>query len=143
MYIFVISRSKSIRNNAFFLNLRHLVSSNAAITGSWWLGQIKIITKPRKTFDILNSKSQGKWLEIVAVSVKIMVFAVFWRSFLTEITVKSTKHAHIRDQRVKIYKNPCFVFNFTSLVTWVFNGFSNRHFDRKFMTQKAEMQSET
>ena len=32
-----------------------------------------------------------------------------------EITVKTTNHAHIRDQQVKIYKNPCFDFDFTSL----------------------------
>ena len=42
--------------------------------------------------------------------------------------VKKTNHAHIRDQRVKIFKNPCFVFDFTSLdfLTFFFNG----HFDR-------------
>ena len=34
---------------------------------------------------------------------------------LTKITVKTTNHAHIRDQRVKIFMNPCFVFDFTSL----------------------------
>ena len=28
---------------------------------------------------------------------------------------KITNHANIRDQQVKIYKNPCFVFDFTSL----------------------------
>ena len=27
--------------------------------------------------------------------------------------VKITNHAHIRDQRVKIYENQCFVENFT------------------------------
>ena len=31
-----------------------------------------------------------------------------------EITVKTTNHGHIRDQQVKVYKNSCFVFNFTS-----------------------------
>ena len=31
------------------------------------------------------------------------------------MTVKSTNNAHIRDQQVKIYKNPWFVFDFTSL----------------------------
>ena len=35
------------------------------------------------------------------------------RYFLTELTAKTTNHGHIRDQRVKIYKNPRFVFDFT------------------------------
>ena len=91
------------------------VFSTAVFTGSWWLRQIKVIKKPRKTFDFLNSKSQGKWTKIVASSVQFMVSDKFWPLFLTEITVKSTNHAHIRDQQVKIYKNPCFVFDFTSL----------------------------
>ena len=33
----------------------------------------------------------------------------------TEITVKIKNHGHIRDQQVKIYKNPWFNFDFTSL----------------------------
>ena len=49
------------------------------------------------------------------MSVQIMVNAKFWPLFLTEITVKSTNHEDIRDQQAKIYKNPCFVFDFTSL----------------------------
>ena len=39
----------------------------------------------------------------------------FDQFFLTKMTVKTTNHGHIRDQQVKIYKNPCFVFDFTSL----------------------------
>ena len=39
----------------------------------------------------------------------------FWPLFLTEITVKIKNHGHIRDQQVKIYKNPWFNFDFTSL----------------------------
>ena len=69
-----------------------------------------------KTYKLFfNSEFQASWLKIVASSVQFMVYDKFWPLFLTEITVKSTNHAHIRDQQVKIYKNPCFVFDFTSL----------------------------
>ena len=36
----------------------------------------------------------------------------FWPLFLTEITVKIKNQGYIRDQQVKIYKNPWFVFDF-------------------------------
>ena len=36
------------------------------------------------------------------------------RYFVTDISVKITNHAHIRDEQVKIYMNLCFVSKFTS-----------------------------
>ena len=39
----------------------------------------------------------------------------FGRLFLTEITINIKNHGYIRDWQVKIYKNPWFVFDFTSL----------------------------
>ena len=49
--------------------------------------------------------------------------------FLTEITVKIKNRGYICDQEVKIYKNPCFVFNFTSLE---FERFFQRPFRPEF-----------
>ena len=87
----------------------------AVCTGSWWLRQLKLNKKYWKPTDFSKSQLQEHLMKIVTVSVQFMVFAKFWPLFLTEITVKSTNHAHIRDQQVEIYKNPCFVFDFTSL----------------------------
>ena len=52
-------------------------------------------------------------MKTVALSVRFIADAKMLPLFLTELTVKTTNHAHIRDQQVKIYKNPCFVFDFT------------------------------
>ena len=87
----------------------------AVCTGSWWLRQLKLNKKYWKPTDFSKSQLQEHLMKIGTVSVQFMVFAKFWPLFLTEITVKSTNHAHIRDQQVEIYKNPCFVFDFTSL----------------------------
>ena len=52
----------------------------------------------------------------------------FGRFFFTEIMIKTTNHVQIRDQRVKIYKNPCFAFNstlfefLTAFLTVILNG---------------------
>ena len=89
--------------------------STAVFTGSWWLRQLKVNNKSWKPKDFSESELQENLMKIGTVSVQFMVSAKFWPLFLTEITVKSPNHAHIRDQQVKIYKNPCFVFDFTSL----------------------------
>ena len=52
---------------------------------------------------------------IVAINVQFMVFTMFWPLFLTKIMFKTTNHAHIRDQRVEIYKNQCFKKNIRHL----------------------------
>ena len=47
----------------------------------------------------------------------IDLYSVFFHSnryFFMEITVKTTNHGHIRDQKVTLSKNSCFVFNFMS-----------------------------
>ena len=107
--------------------------STAIFTRSWWLRQIKIDSKHGKPINFSNSQLQASWLKIVASSVQFMVSDKFWPLFLTEILVKTTNHGHIRDQRVKIYQNPCFVFNFTSFE--ILTVFFNRHFYQKLMTQ--------
>ena len=62
-----------------------------------------------------NFQLQENLMKNVAMSVRFIVSVNFWPLFSTEITVKTTNHGHIRDQRVKIYKNPSFVLNYTSL----------------------------
>ena len=49
------------------------------------------------------------------MNVHFIVSVKFSSLFLIEITAKTTNHGLIRGQEVKIYKNPCFVFYFTSL----------------------------
>ena len=63
-----------------------------------------------------NKQNKNKNAKALTLhSVILLKNPIFDRYFSTEIMVKTTNHAHIRDQRVKIYKNPCFVFDFTSL----------------------------
>ena len=60
---------------------------------------------------ILNKNAKALRLH----SVILLLNFSFNRYFVTEITVKTTNHAHTCDQQVKIYKNPWFNFDFTSL----------------------------
>jgi len=46
-------------------------------------------------------------------SVILLCLLSFDIDLLTEIMVKTSNYGHIRDQQVKIYKNSCFVLNFT------------------------------
>ena len=50
----------------------------------------------------------------VAINVQFMVSTMFWPLFLTKMMFKTTNHAHIRDQRVKIYKNQWFLKKISS-----------------------------
>ena len=54
-------------------------------------------------------------MKTVAIIVCCIVEAKFNRCIKQKITAKTTNHTHIRDQQVKIYKNPYFVFDFTSI----------------------------
>ena len=98
------------------------------MTVLWWLHFLSDLYKNL----YLYSSTQG-YLRYFISSFCVIVFrskmavekfglgcAFHWKIillslFLTEITVKINNHRHIRDQQVKIYKNPCFVFDFTSL----------------------------
>ena len=72
---------------------------------------LKVRSFHNKNTKIVNKNAKA----LILHSVILLKNPIFDRYFSTEIMVKTTNHAHIRDQRVKIYKNPCFVFDFTSL----------------------------
>ena len=104
----------------------------AVCTGSWWLRQLKLNKKYWKPTDFSKSQLQEHLMKIGTVSVQFMVFAKFWPLFLTEITVKSTNHAHIRDQQVKINMFRHFVFIFSNFRFWRPFWIKNANFSRPF-----------
>ena len=102
--------------NFDFTSLEFLtVFSTAILTGSWWRKKLQPIRKPRVSLDFSNFQFWEHSEENCSLGAYFIEKYDFWPLFLTEITVKIKNHGYIRDQQVKIYKNPCFVFDFTSL----------------------------
>ena len=73
----------------------------------------------------------------VGLSVRFIADAKMRPLFITELTVKTTNHAHFRDQQLKNYKNPFFVSNSTSLE--FLTVFFDRHFDLTRQSQCIQL----
>ena len=131
---------KIYKNSCFVLNFTSFefltVFSTAVLTGSWWRRPFKLNSKHRKHKNFSNPQLQENWMKNVAMSVRFIVSVNFWPLFSTEITVKTTNHGHIRDQRVKIYKNPSVVLSYTSLK--FLTGFSTAISTRSWWRRKLK-----
>ena len=133
-----------LNDTAFFKerNLAKYLHSEFAHTPGWntenWKSiqkvcQIYLNTHPYKAAWLENNRTL--WRQNYIQS--FLVIADFDFTFLWKITIKTSNHAYICDQQVKIYKNQRVVLTFMSVeFLTVFQTviFSNRHFDLKFMT---------